>query len=278
MRSVKDKNRDPRVRVCRFGWSATGMLLQSLLLHARAAPPCAAPVMSAGRAPAKAEVRSERWTAGSQSERAVRIEVMRPALDALPGSGGRPVAADKVGHCGVAVLNVDDTGFHTDCPTTRPRAMVTGTVFVKPRFRRQGVAQRLVREAETHARLWGFSELLLPVDPNNAAAHRLYEKLGYVKIKGSGGQAKQVTLKRNLWAPNLHTVRRARLHPSGCHHAPKSGNPLHLAIVPSYHLSLLLIRRTGTLYAKSAHGSTVKTTSLGRLAARVAMIERERES
>ena len=36
------------------------------------------------------------------------------------------------------------------------------------RFRRQGVAQRLVREAESHARLWGFSELLLPVDPKNS--------------------------------------------------------------------------------------------------------------
>ena len=108
---------------------------------------------------------------------------------------------------------VDETGFHTDCSTMRPRAMLTGTVFVAPRFRRQGVAQRLVREAETHARLWGFSELMLPVDPKNAAAHRLYEKLGYVKIKGSGGEAKQVTLKRNLWAPNLHTVRHVQLPP-----------------------------------------------------------------
>lgn len=114
--------------------------------------------------------------------------------------------ATTVGHCGVVVLEVDETGFHTECSTVRPRAMLTGTVFVKPRFRRQGVAQRLVREAETHARLWGFSELLLPVDPKNAAAHRLYEKLGYVKIKASAGEAKQVTLKRNLWAPNLHTV------------------------------------------------------------------------
>lgn len=191
------------------------MLLQTMLLHARASQPCTSPAMAAGKAlPVKAEVRSERWTgSASQSNRAVRIEVMRPPLDALPGSGGRPVPAAKVGHCGVVVLNVDETGFHTDCSTMRPRAMLTGTVFVAPRFRRQGVAQRLVREAETHARLWGFSELMLPVDPKNAAAHRLYEKLGYVKIKGSGGEAKQVTLKRNLWAPNLHTVRHVQLPP-----------------------------------------------------------------
>eukprot|EP00964_Phaeocystis_antarctica_P059775 scaffold35536_cov47-Phaeocystis_antarctica.AAC.4 len=73
--------------------------------------------------PVKAEVRSERWMgSASRSERAVRINVMRPALDALPGSGGRPVPATTVGHCGVVVLDVDETGFHTECSTV-PRSI-----------------------------------------------------------------------------------------------------------------------------------------------------------
>jgi hypothetical protein len=42
------------------------------------------------------------------------IEVIRPAISARPGSGGRSVPADTVGHCGVTVLSVDETGFHTD--------------------------------------------------------------------------------------------------------------------------------------------------------------------
>ena len=113
------------------------MLVHSLLLHARAAQPCVrSPAMAAGEAlPVKAEVRSEPWERGSQSERAVHIEVIRPA-SARPGSGGRPVPADTVGRCGVTVLAVDETGFHTDSSTTRPRAILTGTVFVKPRYRR----------------------------------------------------------------------------------------------------------------------------------------------
>ena len=112
------------------------LLLPSLLLHSRASQPSTTLVMTA------VTVRSERWTgSASQSERAVRIEIMRPALKALPGSGGRPVPASKVGHCGVVVINVDEGGFHTDCSTVRPRAMLTGTVFVEKRFRRQGVAR-----------------------------------------------------------------------------------------------------------------------------------------
>ena len=99
------------------------MLLQALLLHVRASQPClTSPAMAAGNGqfalPVKAEVRSERWCgSASRSERAVRINVMRPALDALPGSGGRPVPATTVGHCGVVVLEVDETGFHTECST-----------------------------------------------------------------------------------------------------------------------------------------------------------------
>ena len=81
-----------------------------------------------------------------------------------------------------------------------------------------------------------------------------------MKIKASAGEAKQVTLKRNLWAPNLHTVRprhvtsAATLCPLPSSHLPISPrcdyatpgcNPVSLTtifpstIFPSYHLTTL---------------------------------------
>ena len=134
------------------------MLASSLLLlRARAAahPHTLLIAMSA------LHVRSEPWVGSpSKSDRAVFIELLRPAQDSMPGSGGRPVPATQVVHCGVVVIRIDESGFHTDRPTVRPRAVLTGTVFVNPRFRRQGVLRRRLTRgrAETAAtRLHGIA-------------------------------------------------------------------------------------------------------------------------
>ncbi|CAN0040705.1 unnamed protein product [Phaeothamnion confervicola] len=50
---------------------------------------------------------------------------------------------------------------------------------VAPAARRRGVGRRLVARCEATARGWGYGELLLLVDSANAAAIRLYEKMGY---------------------------------------------------------------------------------------------------
>ena len=42
----------------------------------------------------------------------------------------------------------------------RPRAVLSGMLLVREEFRRQGVAQRLLLEAEAQARWWGSGEML----------------------------------------------------------------------------------------------------------------------
>lgn len=66
-------------------------------------------------------------------------------------------------------------------PHIRPRAVLSGTLFVEKKFRRQGLAQRLLREAEGQARLFGVDEMLLLVKENNAPALTLYRKMGYTQ-------------------------------------------------------------------------------------------------
>ena len=54
-------------------------------------------------------------------------------------------------------------------------------VFVLPEKRRHGIATRLTRAAEEHARERGWSSISLSVsEQGNAAASLLYAKLGYV--------------------------------------------------------------------------------------------------
>ncbi len=112
----------------------------------------------------------------------------------------------EVGSCGVQVMELGADGLHGEGPSVKPRAVLSGTLYVEPAYRRQGIAQRLLREAESQARLWGFHELLLPVNPKNANALRLYEKMGYVQLPSSECTGQQVTLRRNLWSPNAHTA------------------------------------------------------------------------
>ena len=166
-------------------------MLPTLLLHARAH---GRTVTTASMTAGRVRVEVQPWTSDEESAtKGVQIKAM---------SG-----ETRVGKCGVAVMPLDETGFHSDDPTVRPRAVLSGTLFVEPKYRRQGVAQRLLREAESRARLWGFSELMLPVDPRNTKAIALYSKNGYVKVTDSDGVcASQVTLRRNLFAPNVHTL------------------------------------------------------------------------
>ena len=101
----------------------------------------------------------------------------------------------EVGEVGIEVLPVDSYGLHGEGPGVKPRPLVSGTLFVSPGWRRKGIAQRLLREAETHARLWGFHELLLPVEHKNSGAISLYEKCG---AQLSGHRTRPATLVRVL--------------------------------------------------------------------------------
>ena len=79
----------------------------------------------------------------------------------------------EVGSCGVQVMELGADGLHGEGPSVKPRAV---------------------------------HELLLPVNPKNANALRLYKKMGYVQVPSSECTGQQITLRRNLWSPNAHTA------------------------------------------------------------------------
>lgn len=58
-------------------------------------------------------------------------------------------------------------------------------VFVHPDYRGQGVAGKLVQEAESLAKKKGFKKIGLAVNPDpRCPAHKLYAKLGYKTVNG----------------------------------------------------------------------------------------------
>jgi [ribosomal protein S18]-alanine N-acetyltransferase len=56
------------------------------------------------------------------------------------------------------------------------------TIEVIAQYRRKGVAQKLLNEVETIAKLKGAKECRLEVRENNLVALKLYQKFGYKKI------------------------------------------------------------------------------------------------
>jgi len=116
--------------------------------------------------------------------------------------------AGDVGGCGLEVAELDADGLRVlhSKDGVRPRAVVSGTLFVHRRFRRQGIAQRLLREAETQARWWGCAELRLLVKQANTPARRLYKKMGYVEHEQTSSHGSEICMSRKLFMPNLHTL------------------------------------------------------------------------
>ena len=57
---------------------------------------------------------------------------------------------------------------------------------MRPKWRRLGVAGKLIAQAEQQTREWGFSELLLNVQQGNMPARSLYSGLGYREVPQRG--------------------------------------------------------------------------------------------
>jgi putative acetyltransferase len=57
-------------------------------------------------------------------------------------------------------------------------------LYVRPNMRRRSLGERLIRLAESHARERGAVRILFWSDTRFATAHRLYERLGYVRADG----------------------------------------------------------------------------------------------
>ena len=110
-----------------------------------------------------------------------------------PGAVGRSAIllaeADGalVGACGVQVLplTVDGRGealmrrMSRDERRSLELRPLLSNLVVSAAHRRQGIGSQLVSRAEALAQQWGFDELLLRVDVENAAARALYAERGY---------------------------------------------------------------------------------------------------
>lgn len=82
---------------------------------------------------------------------------------------------ELLGACGVNVEK--QPGFAGD-----ESVPVLANLVVDPSVRRRGIARKLVQACEDEVRGWGFRKLFLKVEEPNAAARKLYEKLGYRTI------------------------------------------------------------------------------------------------
>lgn len=81
------------------------------------------------------------------------------------------------------------------------------SVWVLPAWRRQGIAEALVAEAEARARArWGLEAMLIGVFEDNAGARALYARRGYLEVDRqwwwpSEGPRRRVLLLSNRPAP-----------------------------------------------------------------------------
>ena len=68
-------------------------------------------------------------------------------------------------------------------PSANGKIPVIGNLVVSEKCRRQGIALRLMEQAETAARGWSqYRHILVAVDPANTAALDLYRRVGYSEV------------------------------------------------------------------------------------------------
>jgi putative acetyltransferase len=58
-------------------------------------------------------------------------------------------------------------------------------LYVRPDQRRRGLGETLIRAAEEHARACGAGRMVFWSDTRFTTAHRLYERLGYMRVGGT---------------------------------------------------------------------------------------------
>lgn len=82
-----------------------------------------------------------------------------------------------IGCAGIEITPIPDGNLKAD---SKKRAPLMSNLAVSRNFRRKGIGELLVKEAERVARLeWGATDCYLYVERRNVAAVKLYKKLGY---------------------------------------------------------------------------------------------------
>lgn len=94
----------------------------------------------------------------------------------------RDASGTFLGCAGIEVDNISKADGRT-AMGGRVQAPLMSNLAVGKKFRRKGVAEELVKQAEDLARReWGYDECYLYVEKRNAAAVKLYRKLGYRQV------------------------------------------------------------------------------------------------
>jgi ribosomal protein S18 acetylase RimI-like enzyme len=105
-----------------------------------------------------------------------------------------PIQRNKAQHVDAAMLHLDDSHYDAllalkgNLPAGYVGVLSVGDIggiqklFVSEQFRRQGIGTILMSRAMEICERSLFRHVLLSVHPQNEPAHRLYQKLGFVKI------------------------------------------------------------------------------------------------
>jgi ribosomal protein S18 acetylase RimI-like enzyme len=87
---------------------------------------------------------------------------------------------EVVGCCGIETTPIPKGKLRANPGS---RAPLMSNLAVSRKYRRKGIAEKLVKEAERVARYeWGYDDCFLYVEARNAPAVKLYRKLGYRRI------------------------------------------------------------------------------------------------
>jgi len=116
--------------------------------------------------------------------RAMQVELA--ARYNMPDQEAEPPTAETIS---VFLIARDPGGDATGCGALRlldDGAAEIKRMYVTPRARGTGVATRILRALEDHARARGISSLLLSTGVKQPDAIRFYEREGYQRIDGYG--------------------------------------------------------------------------------------------
>ena len=170
----------------------------------------------------------------SRETKANLVELFAGARRRLPvvGRSALIVAEDNgrlVGSCGLQILSLTPDGRGESLLSSLPRESrrtmslrpLLSNVAVLPEYRRRGIGSSLVADGEALAREWGFDEMLLLVNAENAGAQALYSSRGY-RIQGGPLDAEECATAWYLgggitWQPckNVCMRRVGLLHAAG---------------------------------------------------------------
>lgn len=123
--------------------------------------------------------------------------------EAEDGSAGFAPSDVEVPRAAFIVARLD--GFPVGCGALRPLdedSVEIKRMYTRKEYRRKGVAQAVLAEAERLARAFGYTNIKLQTGPLQPEAAALYERVGYYRIPVyEGGWDEVLAYRKDLAAP-----------------------------------------------------------------------------